>query len=346
MAWVLSLGFLGCLIVNMLMALAVNHWTKDFFDSLQQHDMNAIVYNIQKLALLAVGVSIAAIMTIQFRMRLQLGWRMWLTSNLVERWKQVATRNDVKLSKLIDNPEARIADDGRLTVELFVDIAGGVINTFLVSASFIFVLWTVGGSIEIFGLLIPGHLVWAVILYSSLTSCAMWLLGRPLVASVEEKAAAEGSFRYALTLARKEAEADGGTNDADINDTDFRGNLYRLARKWMLVIYGQTKIVMLSSANSLIAPAVPLIICAPNFLAGAMTLGDLMQAAAAFIQVQLSLNWLADNTLNVANWLASANRVAALDIEIRRWHQEDIELDNSLDESIEKSTRRDQRSAG
>jgi len=45
-----------------------------------------------------------------------------------------------------------------------------------------------------------------------------------------------------------------------------------------------------------------------------MTLGDLMQAAAAFWQVHAALNWLADNALSLANWSASARRVAALDL--------------------------------
>jgi putative ATP-binding cassette transporter len=53
---------------------------------------------------------------------------------------------------------------------------------------------------------------------------------------------------------------------------------------------------------------------APKYLAGDMSLGDLMQAAAAFLQVQLSLNWLADNALSLANWSASARRVAILDL--------------------------------
>jgi len=80
------------------------------------------------------------------------------------------------------------------------------------------------------------------------------------------------------------------------------------------VIEGQTRIMFLTSANNLLAPAVPLLLGAPKYLAGEMTLGDLMQAAAAFLQVQLSLNWLADNALSLANWSASARRVAALDL--------------------------------
>ena len=81
----------------------------------------------------------------------------------------------------------------------------------------------------------------------------------------------------------------------------------------MRVIQGQTRMNFLSSANNLLAPAIPLILCAPKYLAGDMTLGDLMQAEAAFLQVQVSLNWLADNALSLANWSASARRVAALD---------------------------------
>src|SRR5208283_5480531 len=73
-------------------------------------------------------------------------------------------------------------------------------------------------------------------------------------------------------------------------------------------------IIFLTSANNLLAPAVPLLLGAPKYLAGEMTLGDLMQAAAAFLQVQLSLNWLADNALSIANWSASARRVAVLDL--------------------------------
>lgn len=318
-AWFLSLGFLICLIANMVVALAVNRWTKDFFDALQLREMSSIVQNIERLGLLAIGVALAAIATIQFRMRLQLGWRMWLTSSLVERWMKISLRPDAAISQLIDNPEARIADDGRLTAELFVDLAGGVINIFLVSSSFILVLWQVGGSMTISGVTVPGYLVWFVIMYSCLTSLGMFMLGRPLVASVEAKAEAEGNFRYALSLAREKSEAESDARDEKNDDRDFRSSLYRLATKWMLVIRGQTKIVLLSSANNLLAPAVPLVLCAPKYLGGEMTLGDLMQAAAAFLQVQVSLNWLADNALSIANWSASAHRVAALDHAIENW---------------------------
>ena len=43
-----------------------------------------------------------------------------------------------------------------------------------------------------------------------------------------------------------------------------------------------------------------------------MTLGDVMQATAAFVQVQSAFNWLLDNYPRLAGWVASARRVGSL----------------------------------
>ena len=49
-----------------------------------------------------------------------------------------------------------------------------------------------------------------------------------------------------------------------------------------------------------------------------MTLGSLMQAATAFVQVQTALNWLADNAPRLADWFASSHRVTQLSDAIDR----------------------------
>jgi putative ATP-binding cassette transporter len=53
-------------------------------------------------------------------------------------------------------------------------------------------------------------------------------------------------------------------------------------------------------------------LCAPKFLDGSMTLGEVMQAASAFTTVQAAFNWLVDNYPKMADWTASARRVASL----------------------------------
>ncbi|SFB63859.1 ABC transporter [Rhizobium sp. NFR07] len=62
----------------------------------------------------------------------------------------------------------------------------------------------------------------------------------------------------------------------------------------------------------LIAPVVPVLLCAPKFLDGSMSLGQVMQAASAFTIVQGAFGWLVDNYPRLADWNACARRVASL----------------------------------
>ena len=66
------------------------------------------------------------------------------------------------------------------------------------------------------------------------------------------------------------------------------------------------------NGSTVLSPVVPLLLGAPKYLAGEIGLGELMQIATAFAQVQLALNWLADNAIRLAEWLASAQRVVEL----------------------------------
>ena len=66
---------------------------------------------------------------------------------------------------------------------------------------------------------------------------------------------------------------------------------------------------VVSNSNVVLAPVIPIILCAPKYLAGEMSLGQVMQAAAAFVVVQAAFNWLVDNYPRLADWAASARNV-------------------------------------
>src|SRR5215470_3211015 len=69
---------------------------------------------------------------------------------------------------------------------------------------------------------------------------------------------------------------------------------------------------LVSQGSSLIAPVVPILLCAPKFLDGSMSLGQVMQAASAFTIVQTAFGWLVDNYPRLADWNACARRIASL----------------------------------
>jgi len=85
-------------------------------------------------------------------------------------------------------------------------------------------------------------------------------------------------------------------------------------RTWRDVCIQTMRTTIVSQTSGYIAPILPIILCAPKFLDSTMTLGEVMQAASAFAIVQSALNWLVDNYASLAEWAASARRVASLEL--------------------------------
>lgn len=312
-AILLTAGVFAFLFATVGAALAVNRWNKFFFDALERKDVSALWFGVGLVLALAAVSALTSMGLMQVRMRLQVRWRQWVTGALIQRW--LSERRFYQLNVVggeAENPEARMTEDTRLAVELLVDFAVGALNAIISAISFIGVLYFVGGGITVGGVYIPGYLVIACVIYSGITTTAMILLGGPLVRKVEQKAAGEAQFRYELTRVRDSAE-----NIALIGgEEDERGRLSQtfneLLRRWRAVIWQQGHMTWITGANLVLASIVPLLLGAPKYLSGEMTLGSLMQAASAFVQVQTALNWIADNALRLADWFASARRVSDL----------------------------------
>src|SRR5262245_6931064 len=101
-----------------------------------------------------------------------------------------------------------------------------------------------------------------------------------------------------------------GGEEEERNGVD--GTFASVLRNWQDVCTQMLRTTTVSQTSSFIAPILPIILCAPKFLDGSMTLGQVMQAASAFITVQTAFNWLVDNYPRFADWSASAVRVASL----------------------------------
>jgi putative ATP-binding cassette transporter len=88
-------------------------------------------------------------------------------------------------------------------------------------------------------------------------------------------------------------------------------SLGSVLRRWRDICFQTMRTTIVSQTSSYVAPVLPIILCAPKFLAGTMSLGEVMQAASAFTIVQGAFNWLVDNYPRLADWPASARRVSS-----------------------------------
>ena len=214
------------------------------------------------------------------------------------------------------NPEYRIAEDLRVATDLPVDFAAGVTSAFLSATTFIVVLWTIGGALTVTvagsTITIPGFLVIAAVLYAAIASGSIMTIGRRFVQISEDKNQAEAEFRYTLTRVRENGESiallGGEEEERDGIDETFT----KVLQQWGRLAGQHMRTTLVSQGSSLIAPVVPLLLCAPKFLDGSMTLGQVMQAASAFTIVQSAFGWLVDNYPRLADWNACARRIASL----------------------------------
>jgi ABC-type uncharacterized transport system fused permease/ATPase subunit len=94
--------------------------------------------------------------------------------------------------------------------------------------------------------------------------------------------------------------------------SDVGAALLDVIRQWQHLAWQYMRTTYVSHGNTLLAPLVGLILCVPHYVQGTMLLGDVTQAAAAFVAVQGAFNWLIDNFPRLAECLSSANRVGNL----------------------------------
>src|SRR5580692_7283094 len=317
LAWTLSIGLLVLIVVNVGFQYGINVWNRAIFDAIEKRDSVSVLYLTAVFFPLAIGSVALGVAQVFARMGIQRRWRAWLTHSVVSRWLSNGRYYQLNLvSGDHQNPEYRIAEDLRIATDSPVDFAAGVGSAFLSATTFIVVLWTIGGALTVTvagsTLTIPGFLVIAAVLYAAIASGSIMTIGRRFVQVSEDKNQAEAEFRYTLTRVRENGESiallGGEEEERDGIDRTFSNVL----RQWARLAGQHMRTTLVSQGSSLIAPVVPLLLCAPKFLDGTMTLGQVMQAASAFTIVQSAFGWLVDNYPRLADWNACARRIASL----------------------------------
>ncbi|TJV43585.1 MAG: ATP-binding cassette domain-containing protein [Mesorhizobium sp.] len=317
LAWPLTIGLLILIVINVGFQYGINVWNRAFFDAIEQRNVHT-VYVLSAIFLpLVAGSASLVIAQVYLRMTMQRRWRSWLTTSVIARWLTNGRYYQLNLvAGDHSNPEARLTEDLRIATESPVDFISGVIIATLSASTFIVVLWTIGGALN-FTLggstfTVPGFLVITAVIYAAITSTSMVIIGRDFVRLSEEKNQSEAEFRYVLTRVRENGESiallGGEEEERSGIDRTFAGVL----KRWAQLTGQHMRTALVSQGSSLFAPVVPVLLCAPKFLEGSMSLGQVMQAASAFAIVQGAFGWLVDNYPRLADWNASARRIASL----------------------------------
>lgn len=316
-AWGLAVALIVTVLLQLLTQYKLNFWNRDFFDAIARMDEAGLWTQAGRFVPLAAASLSLALFSVWGRMTLQRNWREWLSNHLYDYW----LNNDryIRLKSAVAEhqaPEFRIAEDGRIATDFPVDLALGLFNSVLTFFTFISVLWSVGDGLPL-GFLgvtvtIPGYLVIAVILYSVLLAVAMWLFARHLTQVMEDNKRTEAELRSIGTHLRESGEGTALPDRGKDGRQAIGAALQAVIHVWRVFLWQLMRTTTVTHTSTLVTPVIGLLLCTPKYLGGMMTLGEVVQAAAAFVVVQAAINWFTDNYAKLAEWAASANRVASL----------------------------------
>ena len=172
LAWLFTIGLLLLIVANVGFQYGINVWNRAIFDAIEKRESATVYYLTAVFFPLAIGSVLLGVAQVFARMGIQRRWRAWLTNSVISRW--LANGRYYQLNLVggdHQNPEYRIAEDLRIATDSPVDFVAGVTSAFLSAATFIVVLWTIGGALTVTiggsTVTIPGFLVIAAVIYAA-----------------------------------------------------------------------------------------------------------------------------------------------------------------------------------
>ena len=313
----LSAALVALTVLQIAISVIITEWSADLFDALEQRSMSRLFTQVGLIILIFIANMAITAAHLTIKRRLQLDWRGWLTDQLIGRWMNDGRHYLVThIPGQHDNPDGRIAEDIRISTEYAIDLLHTFFYCLLLLTSFTEILWTLSGTVTLdlglFEVPIQGHLVWLALIYAASASTLGWWIGRPLTMATDNRQTVEANFRFALVKARENSQAIALIHGEHHENPHFHKLFGGIVDAWNDQTKAWQRITMFSSGYSILSMAFPILVSAPRYILGTISLGALMQSAQAFQQMVAALSWPVDNMGKVAEWRASVERVLGL----------------------------------
>ncbi|CAG7856869.1 partial Vitamin B12 transport ATP-binding protein BacA, partial [biofilm metagenome] len=305
-------------VLQMALAVYITEWNADVFDALEQHSMSGIIAQVGILIVI-FGVSMTVTtMHLIVKRRLLIGWRLWLTELVTAKWMNKGRHYQITFmaKNNHDNPDGRIAEDIRIATEDAIALGHSLFYSLLLLISFTQILWNLSGTVSfnlgLFSVTITGYLVWISILYAAVASVLGWWTSRPLTSATNARQSEEANYRHSLIKSQENSQSIALIHGEENEQKRFSHSFQAIIDSYDLQTQAWKHIQMFSSGYSIATMGLPLLVAAPRYIIGAISLGTLMQSVQAFQQMVSALSWPVNNMPGIAGWQASVERVLGL----------------------------------
>jgi putative ATP-binding cassette transporter len=294
----------------------LNRWNQPFYDALSRRDFQSFLAQLAIFAVIAGALLVLNVALKWLGEMLKLRLREGLVEDLLSEW--LVPRRAFRLAHagpIGVNPDQRMHEDARHLTELSSDLGVGLLQSSILLATFIDVLWNISQS---FGfqlghhlVRVPGYMVWAAIVYAGSASLLSYWVGHSLIERNAERYAREADLRYSLVRVNEHIDSVSlAAGEAD-EGRRLRADLARVLEAMHKLVTGLTNLTWVTAGYGWFTIVAPILVAAPIYFDRQISFGGLMMAAGAFTQVQSSLRWFVDNFSTIADWRATLIRVAA-----------------------------------
>lgn len=303
-----------------------NAWNRDFFNALESKDFAAFREQLLRFSGLAFLYIVVAIYRVYLTQALEIDWRAWMTGQYMRRWLDNQTYYRMEQGGQADNPDQRIAEDLKFLTEGTLTLSLGLLSAVVTLVSFVGILWSVSGPLDFMlgstEYSVPGYMVWFAVAYAVLGSWLVARIGRPLIGQNFLQQRFEADFRFGLVRVRENSEAIALYGGEREEERAMQGRFARIRDNWWAIMRTTKRLNLASNFYAQFAIIFPFLVAAPRYFSGGLQLGGLMQISSAFGQVQEALSWFIEAYSSLAEWKASANRLAGFHSAVERLREQ------------------------
>jgi putative ATP-binding cassette transporter len=272
------------------------------FDALADRDMGGF-FTVMGVALAIItGFVIVSTFRMYVRQRLEIRWRQHVTSFFLERWmsREAYCQGTLRPPGL-DNPDQRIHEDVKSYVASALGLSLSLLSAAATLVSFGTLLWRM-----------DPIMLWVAIVYAIVATGLTHVIGRPLVPINYDRMRVEADFRYGLVHFRDNVEAVALARGEERERANARGRFRHVVHNWLQLITAQRNLMLFTTGIGQANGLLPILIGAPAYFAGQLTLGSLAQTRIAYGQFSAALAWFVNAYQEIAQWRASIARLTSL----------------------------------
>lgn len=298
--------FLGLVILMLLSSsvrVAFSYLARDFWSALGDKDADQF-YTIMTQFL--VALLFLAPINVFYRFQRQLlaiKWRTWMTERILHLYfysnrVYYTLERTIDQNSFVDNPDQRLAEDVRsftqYSLSLFLTVAISLIDL---------------GAFSVILFSIEPNLFYSIIGFATLGTAITFLIGRHLVQLNFERLHKEADFRFSLVRLRENAESIAFFRGEMTEGREVSKRFSSVVANAYNLIGTQRNLDFFTTSYNYLTWILPVVVIAPQYMAGNVELGVVQQAAAAFGHVLDDLSLIINEFEGLSEFSASIGRL-------------------------------------